>query len=278
MQRMAITRSLFAGLILAGLVGSWAAAPARADEWSKTYTLTGKPNLRVDTSDANIHVSTWDQNTIEAKVTTTRYKIGDDGIRIEEHQTGDEVEIDVRYPHTHGFGITVDWGNHGSHRVDIEIRMPHEGRVDLRTGDGKIELGNFKGEMQLRSGDGSQELEGVDGKLRALTGDGHIRANGRFDELDLKTGDGRVEARATAGSALATSWRLESGDGTVTLEVPENLAADVDLHTGDGHIDLDVPVTTEGKIHEGEVRGKLNGGGNLLMIHTGDGSIRLRKS
>jgi DUF4097 and DUF4098 domain-containing protein YvlB len=278
MQRMAITRSLFAGLILGGLVCSWAAAPARADEWSKTYTLTGKPNLRVDTSDANIHVSTWDQNTIEAKVTTTRYKIGDDGIRIEEHQTGDEVEIDVRYPHTHGFGITVDWGNHGSHRVDIEIRMPHEGRVDLRTGDGKIELGNFKGEMQLRSGDGSQELDSVDGKLRALTGDGHIRANGRFDELDLKTGDGRVEARATAGSALATGWRLESGDGTVTLEVPENLAADVELHTGDGHIDLDVPVTTEGKIREGEVRGKLNGGGNLLMIHTGDGSIRLRKS
>jgi DUF4097 and DUF4098 domain-containing protein YvlB len=156
--------------------------------------------------------------------------------------------------------------------------MPREGRVDLHTGDGKIELGNFKGEMLLRSGDGSQEVNGVDGKLRALTGDGHIRADGRFDELDLKTGDGRVDARATAGSALATSWKLESGDGTVTLEVPENLAADVDLHTGDGHIDLDMPITTSGKIREGEVHGKLNGGGNLLMIHTGDGSIRLRKS
>jgi len=130
----------------------------------------------------------------------------------------------------------------------------------------------------LRSGDGSQEIDGVDGKLRATTGDGHIRANGRFDELELKTGDGRVDARAAAGSALATSWRLESGDGTVTLEVPENLAADVDLHTGDGHIDLDMPITTAGKIRENEVRGKLNGGGNLLVIHTGDGSIRLRKS
>src|ERR1700691_3969584 len=252
--------------------------PAHADDWSKTYNLTGQPDLRVETSDANIHVSTWDQNTIEAKVTTTRYRIGDDGIRIEEHQTGNQVEIDVRYPHNHGFGITVDWGNHGSHRVDIEVRMPREGRVDLHTGDGKIELGNFKGEMQLHSGDGSQELDGVDGKLRATTGDGHIRANGRFDELDLKTGDGRVEARALAGSALARGWRLETGDGTVTLEVPENLAADVDLHTGDGHIDLDLPVTTEGKIREGEVHGKLNGGGNLLVIHTGDGSIRLRKS
>ena len=274
MKRMRVERWLFTVLIVAGFVCSWT-APARADEWSKTYTLTGKPDLRVDTSDANIHVSTWEQNTIEAKVTTMRYKIGDDGIRIEEHQSGDMVEINVRYPH---HGVTINFGNYSNHRVDIEIHMPREGRVDLHTGDGKIELGHLKGEMLLRSGDGSQEVSGVDGKLRALTGDGHIRADGRFDELDLKTGDGRVDARAAAGSALASSWRLETGDGTVTLEVPENLAADVDLHTGDGHIDLEMPVTTSGKVREGEVRGKLNGGGNLLVIHTGDGSIRLRKS
>ena len=278
MKRMGLKQWLSTGLILSGFIFALAALPARADEWSKTYTLTGKPDLRVDTSDANIHVSTWDQSTIEAKVTTTRYKIGDDGIRIEEHQSGAMVEIDVHYPHTHGFGVTIDWGNHGNRRVDIDIHMPREGRVDLHTGDGKIELGNFKGEMQLHSGDGSQEIDGVDGKLRATTGDGHIHANGRFDELDLKTGDGHVDAQAMTGSALAASWKLESGDGTVTLEVPENLAADLDLHTGDGHIDLDMPVTTEGKIRQGEIHGKLNGGGNLLVIHTGDGSIRLRKS
>jgi DUF4097 and DUF4098 domain-containing protein YvlB len=274
MKRLGIERWLFMGMIVGGFVCSWTALPARADEWSKTFNLTGNPDLRVDTSDANIHVSTWDQNTIEAKVTTTRYKIGDDGIRIEERQTGNMVEIEVHYPH---HGITINWGNSGSHRVDIDIHMPREGRVDLHTGDGKIELSNFKGEMQLRSGDGSQEIDGVDGKLRATTGDGHIRANGRFDELDLKTGDGRVDARAAAGSALTTGWRLESGDGTVTLDVPENFAANVDLHTGDGHIDLDMPITTEGKIRENEIRGKLNGGGNPLVIHTGDGSIRLRR-
>lgn len=274
MKRSLLGRGLLALPMLAGLF-SLAVLPALADEWSKTYALSGKPDLRVDTSDANIHVSTWDQNTIEARVTTARYKIGDDGIRIEEHQSGDMVEINVRYPH---HGVVINWGNYGSHRVDLDIHMPREGRVDLHTGDGKIEIAHFKGEMVLRSGDGSQEIDGVDGKLRALTGDGHIRADGRFDELELKTGDGRVDARAASGSALATSWRLESGDGTVTLEVPENLAADVDLHTGDGHIDLDMPITTSGKIRQGEVHGKLNGGGNLLLIHTGDGSIRLRKS
>jgi DUF4097 and DUF4098 domain-containing protein YvlB len=251
-----------------------AALPARADEWSKTFNLTGKPDLRVETSDANIRVDTWDQNTIEARVTTTRDKIGEDGIKIVERQNGDSVEIDVRFPHMRHNGFHLDTGNH---RVDISIHMPREGRMNLRTGDGKIEVASFKGEMDLSSGDGSQTIDSVDGKLRANTGDGHIRANGRFDELDLKTGDGHVDVRAASGSALAAEWRLETGDGSVSLEVPGTLAADVDLRTSDGHIDLDMPVTTEGTIKENEVRGKLNGGGNLMTIRTGDGSIHLRK-
>jgi hypothetical protein len=245
--------------------------PARADEWSKTYKLSGKPDLRIETSDANIRVTTWDQNTIEAKVITSRYKIGEGGIHIDERQTGDSVEIDVRYPHHY---VGFEWGNH---RVDVIIQMPREGNVNLRTGDGRIELAGLKGQMDLHSGDGSESLDHVDGKLHATTGDGHIQANGRFDELELKTGDGHVDVRAGTGSSLASNWRLETGDGSVSLEVPGNLAADVDLHTSDGHIDLDMPVSTEGKIRQNEVHGKINGGGSLLTIRTGDGSIHLRK-
>jgi phage baseplate assembly protein gpV len=264
---------VLAMLIVAGFCV--AAMPAQADEWTKTYTITGKPDLRVETSDASIRVSTWDQNTIAARVTTSGYKIGQGGVRIEEHQTGDVVEIDVHQPHE--FGVIINWGNH--RRVEVEIQMPREGKVDLHTGDGNIKLTQFKGEMQLRSGDGSQELDEVDGKLSAKTGDGHIRVNGRFDQLNLKSGDGHVDARAAAGSVVAGEWTIESGDGSVTLAVPESLAADVDLHTGDGHIDLDLPVVvTAGAIRHSEVRGKINGGGNLLTIHTGDGSIRLGKS
>src|ERR1700693_1056523 len=96
-----------------------AAAPAHADEWPKTYTLSGKPDLRVETSDANIRVTTWDQNTIEAKVITERYKVGEGGIRVEEHQNGDSVEIDVHYPHHH---FNLEWGQH---KVDIIVQMPH---------------------------------------------------------------------------------------------------------------------------------------------------------
>jgi hypothetical protein len=264
----------FVRLSCAVLIAVMVAVPALADEWSKTYNITGKPDLRIDTTDASIRVTVWDQNTIQAKVITTGYKIGigGNGIRIDEHQNGDVVEIDVHYPY-HGFNI--GWNNR---HVDVIVQMPREGRVNLHTGDGNIEVAGLKGEMDINSGDGSENLDGVDGQLRAKTSDGKILAHGRFDALDLKSGDGRVEVHATAGSTLGTGWRLETGDGSVSLEVPGDLAADVDLHTGDGHITLDMPVTTTGQVRQSEVRGKLNGGGSPLTIRTGDGSIHLGKS
>ena len=245
---------------------------AHADEWSKTYTLTGKPDLRVESADANLHVDTWDQKTIEVHVSTKRYKIGEGGIKIIEHQNGDSVDLEIRYPH-HVFTIEL-----GSSRVDVDIHMPREGRMDLHTGDGAIEVANFKGSMDLESGDGHQEITSVEGSLHARTGDGHIRASGRFDSLDLNTGDGRIEARALPGSVMNSGWTLHTGDGSVRLQLPDNFAADVDLHTSDGHINLDFPVTVEGRLGEKDIHGKINGGGNLLTVHTGDGSIEIEKS
>lgn len=266
------TTSLKRGLLFILALTVAAVLPASADEWSKTYTVSANPDVRIETTDANIRVTTWDQNTIEAKVITNRYKIGEGGIHIDEHQTGNSVEIEVRYPH---HIVNFEWGP--SHRVDIIVQMPRQGNVNLRTGDGKIELADLKGTMNLHTGDGGEDLQNLDGKLYASSGDGHIRADGRFDALELKTGDGHVDAVARTGSTMGANWRLESGDGSVSLELPNDLSADVDLHTGDGHIDLDMPITTEGKIRTNEIHGKLNGGGSLLLIHTGDGSIHLRK-
>jgi hypothetical protein len=252
-----------------------AVAPsACADEWSKTYTISGKPDLRVETSDANIHVDTWDQNTIEARVTSEKYKIGEHGLKIEEHQSGDSVELTVRFPRdVHMFSFNVR-----SYRVDVEIHMPREGRLSLHTGDGSIALAHFKGEMELQTGDGHQEIDSVDGTLRARAGDGHITAAGRFDMLELGTGDGRIEARALPGSTMTSSWTVRTGDGSVNLKLPANFAADVDLHTSDGHVTVDMPVAVEGRLGNKNIHGKINGGGNLLTVRTGDGSIQLEKS
>jgi DUF4097 and DUF4098 domain-containing protein YvlB len=262
-----------AGLLLLGIF-LCASLSARADDWTKTYALTGTPDLRVETSDADIHVDTWDRNTIEAKISTTHYKIGDDGVRVTERQNGNQVSLDVRMPH-HAFNIQI--GMH-SNRVLIDVHMPRNGNVDLRTEDGAIRLDNLKGAMALNTGDGSIEASGLDGGLRAHTSDGHIRADGRFDTLDISTGDGRVEATAMAGSKAQSTWNLRTSDGSVELALPSDFAADLDLRTSDGHVSVDFPVTVQGHISENSIYGKVNGGGNLVTVRTADGSIRVRKT
>ena len=147
--------SLILGLCLA-------AAPfAQAEEWSKTFTLTGKPDLRVTTSDANIRVDTWDQNIIRARVTAEGWKVsenatGQRGVKVVQHQSGDSVELEVRLPHN----VCIVCIHIPDHRVDVEIHMPRAGRVNLHSSDGSIRLANFKGEMDLQSSDGSLEADG----------------------------------------------------------------------------------------------------------------------
>ena len=74
---------------LAVLTLVFLASSGWAEEWSKTFNVSGKPDLKVMTTDASITVDTWDKNTIEAHVTTQNYKIGEGGITIEDRQAGD---------------------------------------------------------------------------------------------------------------------------------------------------------------------------------------------
>jgi hypothetical protein len=76
---------------------------------------------------------------------------------------------------------------------------------------------------------------------------------------------------------MAGGWTVHSGDGNVTLRLPEDLAANVEAHTGDGHITVDVPLAGSGGPDKNSVSGKLSGGGPTLTIHTGDGSIHLAR-
>ena len=278
------------------------------DEWTKTFNVERNAKLHVETSDANIHVSSCECSTVSARITTQGWKIGADGINIVDRQTSDQIDIEVRFPrHT----FEMNWRNR---RVDIEIKVPRTADLDLHTGDGNVEvqgvqgsillrsgdgnlrladlqgtlkaetgdgnidMRNVRGELTLHTGDGHIDVDGIDGSFRAETGDGRVRVSGRFDVLDLKTGDGGIEAVAAEGSKLDSNWRLNTGDGNLTLRVPSTIAADVELHTSDGSIDFNLPVTVSGRQGKREVHGQINGGGKLLSLKTGDGSIKLEKN
>jgi hypothetical protein len=257
--------------LLAAFAAIAISGAALADDWSKTFQISGRPELRVNANDGSVTIRTWDRKEIEARVTTVRWKIPSE-VQVVEHQSGDRVELEVRMPHRM---FTLNFGQRSS--IQVELRVPREIRSDIRTGDGSIIAENLRGETRLSTGDGRIEATSLDGTLDAQTGDGRIVIRGRFDMLNLHTGDGSIEAEVNNGSRITSEWSVRTGDGHVTLRLPATLSADLDVHTGDGHIQSDLPVTVSGSRSEHELRGKLNAGGPPLIVRTNDGSIRLER-
>jgi hypothetical protein len=297
------------GMACAALLTVAAAAPrAHAEDVVKSFTVSGRANVRVETNDGGVRVTTGDNKQVEFRVEYHGYELGKN-LHVDSRQDGDKVQLTARITGHWGFS----WGNN-SRSLHIEVRMPRDadlqvqtddgsvqadsingtvnvytgdgsvkanslnGTIDLHTKDGSITVDSLKGDIRLRTGDGSIEARDLDGKVEAASGDGHIRIVGRFDALGVKTGDGSVDTRVLSGSKMASSWTIRTGDGSVDLVLPADFQANIEATTGDGHISLGIPVTVEGTFSKSEIRGKMNGGGQSLLIHTGDGSIRLSKT
>lgn len=241
---------------------------AAADHWTRSYPATGKPGLRVDTDDGSVIVRAGNAGTIEAHVTTTGWRIGGDEVRVIDHHLGERVDIEVRIP--------KQMWSFGQRSIRVEVSVPREASVDVRTGDGSVTVESLKGDARLRTGDGNIQVTAFDGSLSARTGDGRITFQGRFDGLSAETGDGSVNGEIESGSRLANPWRIGTGDGSIRLEIPADLAADLDVRTGDGSIHSDLSLAG-GNSSGSSLRGKMNGGGTRFTVRTHDGSVHLKR-
>jgi len=245
---------------------------AFADEWNKSYQVGDKPSLRVETNDASIEITRGASRTVSARVTTEGYKIGNSDVRVAESQSGDSVQLQVHIPNE--WGVHLGWRNH---RVRVEVQVPPETALDLHSGDGHIRVDGTSGPARVDTGDGSIKMENFSGSIKGHTGDGSITIDGTLSDVDLRTGDGHIELTARPGSRMNSGWLIHTSDGHVEARLPQDFAAEIYAHTGDGHIQFDIPVTVNGSIERSRIRGKMNGGGPLLEITTGDGSIRISK-
>ncbi len=295
-----------AAVFFAVLMFAASASHAGGKTYNKSFQITGVPDVEVESDDARVRVTGTDDAQVEVSVEYDGYDLGK-SLRIEARQEGNKVHVSVR---TIGrIGISLNFKS----RLVVEVRMPHEGdlsvatadgwvavssikgkvsvrsadgsikvanvdgTVDLRTSDGNIVAGGLKGDLRLRSSDGSIEGNSLDGDCDAATSDGHVHLTGRFDTLNIKSADGGIEAWVERGSRMSRSWDISSGDGSIEIRLPEDFKALLNASTSDGSIKLEIPVAVEGEMKRSRVQGTLNSGGPALNIHSGDGSIRLKK-
>ena len=245
--------------------------PALAEEWSKTYQVGDKPALRVETNDAAVEITRGAGHTMSARIIAEGYSINSSGVRVTEHQDGDKVELQVHIPSRWGVHIGMHQG------VRVEVQVPAETSLDLHSGDGHLRVDGIASQARLDTGDGHIEVHNFNGALNAHTSDGHMTIDGVLTDVNLRTGDGHIDLTVRPGSKMNGGWIIHTSDGRVEVRLPQDFNAELYAHTGDGRIQFDIPVTVNGTIERSRVRGKVNGGGPLLEISTGDGGIRILK-
>lgn len=262
-------------------------------QWDKSYAVSAKPSLSVETADSNLEIrSCGDCRAVRIHIESGR-KLSE--YRIEESQSGDHITFSLK-DRSH-IGIHVVWGreDHSPHvtvdtptTVTLEARTSDgnlsirdlHGELQVRTGDGNADIANIDGSLKLTSGDGNVEIRNASGTLEARASDGRMTIDGHFTAVQLHTSDGNLDFSLADGSQLSAASRIESSDGQVRIRVPSTFAADLDVTSSDGHIDCSLPLVMDHYNSENDggshhIHGRLNAGGVPLTIHTSDGNVTI---
>ena len=268
------------------LIAGTAAAQSTLD---KTYNVSGKPALQVEVDDASVRARSC--GTCRAVSIHVDYRGQNPGDwTVTEMQGGNGIHFALK----HKQQVRMFSGWHGR-SPEITVVTPTEtdlslrsgdgalaiaglrGNLDAHTGDGAIQADDVAGDLRFTTGDGAVALRRAEGTLYATTGDGGMNIEGRFSHFEARSGDGAVNLRLMPGSVLNASSSVLTGDGSVAINLPNDLRAEVDASTGDGRIASNLPFFTNTQARSGRshIHGSMNGGGPTLRIHTGDGSIAL---
>jgi DUF4097 and DUF4098 domain-containing protein YvlB len=290
---------------------------ANADEYTKSYSLTGRASVHVDSDNGEIRVITSDGTKVDFDVKYDKAAweaAGEKGPLIDSRQSGNSVEL-TAYVRAQ---TTDDW-NPSSYverrlSIDIEVRVPrnadlrletHNGLVDvssvngnvtIKTHNGGVHVARLSGTLDIDSHNGGITLDavkgsmkvgthngriagnGLDGKCAAVSHNGAIDIKGRFDSLDASSSNGAVDARAEPGSKMSSNWSIETTNARIDLAIPTDLKATVNADTNHGQVTFDLPVTLQGAASRTQVRGSLNGGGPDLLLRTTNGAIHVHKA
>lgn len=192
--------------------------------------------------------------------------------------------------------------------IDYEISLPKNSSVVANSGSGELRVESIQGSVRGASGSGSIRATDIGSGSKLETGSGTVDVQSAHGEIKISSGSGALsirdsdvtEARLQAGSGNITAtnlhgglhattgsgsltlsgsptsdWKLQTGTGTIHCHFDANSKFTLDAETGSGgiHSSLNGPVS--GNSANGVLRGPINGGGPVVKMFTGSGSIDL---
>jgi DUF4097 and DUF4098 domain-containing protein YvlB len=235
---------------------------------SKSFAVSGRPRVTVETFDGAINVRAWDKQEVSYAATKRAFDQENmQGIRVVADQRGDEVVIRVEFDKATAKRL-------GDVRAEapVDLFVPRNASLRVSSGDGRLSIEGVSGELDAKTGDGSVDVRDSKGNLIVETGDGRIRISNFEGAAQASTGDGAITLDGRFARLAAST-----GDGGITLALPEGMNATIE--TNAETVYNDGVATTEDNDETKRVRRwRIGSGGNLLTLKTGDGRISLRRS
>jgi DUF4097 and DUF4098 domain-containing protein YvlB len=238
---------------------------------SKSFKVSGTPNLNVQTFDGYITVHGWDKQEVQLTVNKRAAS--------EQQMRGINLNIDQ---HNSNISISTSFDSNFARRdgnvtypnaiVNLELYVPRSSMVRLNSGDGRLELDGVNGSLDLNTGDGRIEVRDARGRLIAKTGDGRIQVENFDGDVDARTGDGRIIL-----DGRFNGLTVRTGAGSILLTVPSdfNATIETDAESVDNQ---GLNITEESSPSARLKRWKVGSGGRVLSLRTGEGRIFLRRS
>lgn len=149
--------------------------------------------------------------------------------------------------------------NNNDVSVHFVVRVPDGVQVDLNTVNGGLEVSGVSSEVVANTVNGTIDARSSGGPVRARTVNGSIN----------------VSMGSLRG---ADDLEYETVNGSVTLELPSNFGAQLELSTVNGRVNTDFPITVVGTLSPRKLRGTVGNGAARVRATTVNGSVTLRRS
>lgn len=153
--------------------------------------------------------------------------------------------------------------------------------ASLASGYGRIQVEGGTGKLAASSSSGDVRITGFEGSVEARSGYGSVHVEGMLKAVDAKSSSGDVSVSGTGGSVVSTAWKISSNYGRGKLELPADMAFDIDARTNYGKIERGFPIELAPGTDERNaqsIQGKVNGGGGRIEIRCKSGDVIFRPS
>jgi hypothetical protein len=248
------------GLLLAGAAG--------AADFRWHGSIPEGRTLEIKGVNGDIEASLASGGEAEVVAVKRAKRSNPDSVEIKVVEHADGVTICAVYPSAgfrHNECGAGDGGRMSADENDVEVRftvrVPQGVSFRGRTVNGEIRADGLAAPVDVETVNGDVRLA-AEGSARAQTVNGSIKAS---------------LARAAGSEPL----EFETVNGSIELQLPADVDADLRAETVNGDIESDFPIETRASRRHHpptSAHGRLGSGGRTLKLETVNGSIEVRKS